>query len=79
MAGLAGLEGLLNLLLRKAEGLADFGEIDVFIYETFKMRRICSRRDGKLVTLLFFANHQTRLRVFNYKPRFRQDKSETWC
>ena len=28
--GLVGLEGLLNLLLQKAEGLADFGEILVF-------------------------------------------------
>ena len=41
-AGLAGLEGLLNLLLQQAEGLADFREIFVFICETLKTRRICS-------------------------------------
>ena len=28
-AGLAGLEGLLSLLLQQAEGLADFGEVIV--------------------------------------------------
>ena len=39
-AGLAGLEGLPNLLLQQA--LADFGEILVFICETLKTRRICS-------------------------------------
>ena len=34
--GLAGLEGLLNLLLQKAEGLADFAEILLFMIETLK-------------------------------------------
>ena len=33
---LAGLEGLLNLPLQKAEGLVDFGEILNFIYEIFE-------------------------------------------
>ncbi len=32
--GLVGLEGLLNLLLQKAEGLADFGEILISISKT---------------------------------------------
>ena len=45
-AGLAGLEGLLNLLLQKAEGLADFVEIPVSICQTLKMRQICSRCYG---------------------------------
>ena len=36
MAGLAGLEGLPNLLLQQAEDLADFGEIFVLICETLK-------------------------------------------
>ena len=34
--GLAGFEGLLNLLLQKAEGLADFAEILLFMIETLK-------------------------------------------
>ena len=38
-AGLACLEGLLNLLFIQVEGLADFGEILVFICETLKTRR----------------------------------------
>ena len=37
---MVGLAGLLNLLLQKAEGLADFGEIIVFICEALKTRRI---------------------------------------
>ena len=41
-AGLAGLEGLTNLLLQQAEDLADFAEIFLFICETLKTRRICS-------------------------------------
>ena len=41
-AGLAALEGLPNLLLQQAEGLADFEEILVLICETLKMKRSCS-------------------------------------
>ena len=40
-SGLASLEGQPNLLLKQAEGLADFGEILVFICKTLKARRIC--------------------------------------
>ena len=58
-AGLAGLEGPLNFLLQKAEGLADFGEIFVFICETLKTRRICSC-------------YQTRLLVFQLETSFSQ-------
>ena len=39
---LAGLEGLPNLLLQQAKGLADFEEILVLICETLNMRRSCS-------------------------------------
>ena len=42
----AGLAGLLNLLLQKAEGLADFGEILDFIFRNLKTRRLCSCRYG---------------------------------
>ena len=41
-AGLAGLEGLPNLLHKSAEGLVDFGEILAFICKTLETRRICS-------------------------------------
>ena len=37
---LAGLEELLGPLHQKAEGLADFGEILIFIFETLETRRI---------------------------------------
>ena len=37
-----GLAGLLNLLLQKAEGLADIGKILDFICRTLKARRLCS-------------------------------------
>ena len=50
-----------NPLLQQAEGLADFGGILVFIFETLKTRQIYSRFG---ITLLVVANHQIRLRVF---------------
>ena len=46
MAGLAGLLKVLNLLLQKAEGLADFGEILDFICKTLRTRQLCTRCDG---------------------------------
>ena len=52
-AVLAGLEGLLNLQLHKAEDLAedlaDFRETLVFTCKTMKTRRICSLAIIKLV------------------------------
>ena len=78
-AGLAGLQGPLNLLPQKAKGLADFGEILDFICKTLKTKQLCSHVATVIVTLLFVAKHQTRLRVFQQEPRLRQDKSETCC
>ena len=75
----AGLEGLANLLLQQAEGLADFGRILVFICESLKTRRICSCWYGNSVNSVFVAKHRTRLRVFNRKPRFCEDESGTCC
>ena len=46
MAGLAGLEGLLILLLQRAEGLADLRDILRLICKTLKTRRICSHCYG---------------------------------
>ena len=41
---MAGLAGLQSLLLQKAEGLADFGEILDFICRTLKTRRLALLR-----------------------------------
>ena len=75
-AGLAGLADLLNLLLEKAESLADVGEILVLTCETVKTRQICLCCYGDSISSIFVATHQTRPRVFNWKPRFRQNESE---
>ena len=42
----AGLAGLLNLLLQKAQCLADLEEILDFICRTLKMKRLCSVAKG---------------------------------
>ena len=57
-------------------GLADFEAILFSICETLETRRIFALLRLSL-TSLFATKHQTRLRVFDWKPRFRQDKSET--
>ena len=77
-ASLAGSAGLLNLLLQKAEVLADFDEILDFIC------RILKRGDfARVATLIgnFSLLQSTRLVFvfFNWKPRLHQQKSETCC
>ena len=79
-AALVGLEALLDPLLQKGEGLADFGEIFVFIYNTLK-------KGGKfafaavVIKMVQSLLQSTRLIFvfFNWKLRFRQDESETCC
>ena len=79
-AVLAGLEGLLNLLLQKVAGLADFGEILVFICKTLKMRRIFSPcYGGSRQPYLLLPSTRLVFEFVNWKPRFRQDVSETCC
>ena len=73
MAGLAGLEGLLSFLLQKAEHLADFGEIPIFICEALKTMQI--------VRVIGNFGFVARLVIvfFNWKPRFHQDEFGTCC
>ena len=76
---MAGLECLLNLLLKKAEVLADFREILVLLCETLKQGEFA------LVAMVIESMQSllpsTRLIFvfFNWKLHLRQDKSETCC
>ena len=40
------VEGLLNIVLQKAEGLANIGEVLIFICETLQTTEICLRCSG---------------------------------
>ena len=75
-AGLAGLEGLLSLLLQKVEGLADFGEILAFICESLKRGKFA--RAAMVMESVQSSLPSTRLVFvfFNWKLRFRQYSSE---
>ena len=64
MAGSVGLAGLLSLLLQKAEGLADFGEIFDFHLQNSENEATLLALLRQSVTLLFVAKHQTHLRIF---------------
>ena len=56
-------EGLMNILLRKTEGLADFGEILVFTCVALKTKRICLPR----LVIVYSTGNLVFVRV-NLKP-----------
>ena len=75
-ADLAGLEGLPNLQLQQTEGLADFGEILVFICETEDEANLLVLL-WKLSQLKFSLPSTGLVFVFQLETSFCQDESET--
>ena len=62
-----------------AEGLADFGEILDFICKTLRTRQLCTHCYGNRQLYSLLPNTWLVFLFFNWKPRLRQDKSETCC